>query len=258
MSSMFLNEAVLADFSVRRFKKTDPFPWTSLDQVLSPDAFAVLLENFPPKTLFEWVEGKAGQHFVRSHDRWFLDYRPDLESRPGVAGPGDLPEVWRNFVHELETSAVYRDLIHRCLDRTDVHVRFNWHRGVTGSEVCPHVDKDAKIGTHIFYFNTAEDWDASWGGSTLVLDGKDPGATNPDFEDFASARPVENLGNKSFLFKNAPEAWHGVRRLTCPEGVERLLFNAVWEGPPVAAASSRPAGRLEASVRRRVAGLRGR
>jgi hypothetical protein len=35
----------------------------------------------------------------------------------------------------------------------------------------------------------------------------------------------------SFLFKNTPNAWHGVSALTCPTGSYRRLFNIIFEGP---------------------------
>jgi hypothetical protein len=36
--------------------------------------------------------------------------------------------------------------------------------------VSPHCDSPKKLGSHIFYLNTKEDWDPSWGGETLILD----------------------------------------------------------------------------------------
>ena len=37
--------------------------------------------------------------------------------------------------------------------------------------------------------------------------------------------------NRSFLFKNTADAWHGVRALTCPANSYRRLFNVVFETP---------------------------
>ena len=86
-----------------------------------------------------------------------------------------------------------------------------------------------KLGSHIFYFNTAEDWDPAWGGETLILD--DGGRFNqksaPDFEEFERIIASENLGNHSLLFHRQGNSWHGVREIRCPEGRYRKIFIVV-------------------------------
>ena len=64
---------------------------------------------------------------------------------------------------------------------------------------------------------------------------------NPDYEDFTSKQPVQIVDNYSFLFKNQPEAWHGVEPLRCPEGSYRRLFNIIFEFPPEYKADSETA-----------------
>jgi hypothetical protein len=86
-----------------------------------------------------------------------------------------------------------------------------------------------KIGTHILYFNTSSDWKPAWGGQTLVLAGKTTEALNPDFTDFQSYQAAQITDNHSFLFKNTPDAWHGVTALTSPPGNYRRLFNIIFE-----------------------------
>jgi hypothetical protein len=99
--------------------------------------------------------------------------------------------------------------------------------GYSGSEVSPHRDAEDKIGTHIFYFNRSADWSPEWGGETLVLAGKRVPTLNPDFSDFDQQVAIPILDNASFLFKNEPDAWHGVRPLHAPEGHYRRLFNVI-------------------------------
>jgi hypothetical protein len=111
------------------------------------------------------------------------------------------------------------------------HCYFSWHLGTDGAEVCPHVDAPRKLGTHIFYFNTADDWEPAWGGSTLVLSDHPADCAAPDFSDFRRVERTETNGNRSFLFKNQPNAWHGVRTLRCPADAQRRLFNVVIQYP---------------------------
>ena len=135
------------------------------------------------------------------------------------------------FIEEIETSKKYHDFIKSLFQVTDFKIRYAWHMGVTNSEVSPHKDAEQKVGTHIFYFNTSKDWETSWDGSTLVLGNKLSNSMNPDFSDFATATPTQFTNNHSFLFKNTPNAWHGVKPLTCPEGKYRRLFNVIFEFP---------------------------
>lgn len=83
-----------------------------------------------------------------------------------------------------------------------------------------------------FYFNDPSTWDASWGGSTLVLCDRTTEAMDPDFDDLGSAVPVQTLGNHSFLFRNEPDGWHGVKPVQCPEGAYRRLFNVIFVVTP--------------------------
>ena len=110
----------------------------------------------------------------------------------------------------------------------------------------PHVDSAKKIGTHIFYFNTSEDWRPEWGGATLVLGGKRTPAMNPDFDDFTDVEAAQIIDNRSFLFRNSAQSWHGVRALTSPAGSYRQLFNVIFEFP--AEPQPRPTGQGRTTV----------
>jgi hypothetical protein len=229
MASKFLDESVMAAFDVDAFLATRPFPWHTLDGLLTDVGFEALRNDYPPLELFDWHAGRRGRRYVKPQDRYFLEYDSTAQAAPGNAGPDDLPAAWRQFIDELETSAPYRALIEQIIDSPIQLVRYTWHMGVTGSEVCPHIDTDTKMATNIFYFNTVDDWDPAWGGNTIILDGKKPGVEYPDFGDFDAGETLEYLGNRSLLFRNTADAWHGVRPLTCPEGSYRRIFNVVFE-----------------------------
>jgi hypothetical protein len=228
----FFDPHVLESLTLEEFRAREPFPWHSFDGLLTDDAFARLRADFPRRDLFEWREGLQGQHYTRPHDRWFLEYRPDEPSAPGSARLSDLPDVWQRFLGELQGNTHYRELVTEWLGLDEYELRLTWHLGVTGSEVSPHLDTDKKIGTHIYYFNSADDWDPAWGGNLLVLKNDANGRKDPDFSDLTQEAEVDTLGNRSFLFKNSPRSLHGVRRLECPSGRYRRLFNVCYEHPP--------------------------
>lgn len=229
-----LDESALARLDAGVATPT-PFPHLPIDGLLTPSAFEAL-RTFPPIERFARHAGIARHHGQRPHDRYYLaldesryDVYRDDDHEQGVIGRGELPEAWRAFVDALETNPVYRSLVADLMGSDELRWRYAWHLGHAGSEVSPHKDDPAKAGTHLLYFNTADDWDPAWGGDTLLLHGPTTSRENPDFDDFAACEPVASLGNRSLLFANRPDAWHGVRALDCPTDRHRKLFTVVFE-----------------------------
>ncbi len=244
----YLNEQTIQAFSAGQFQHRKPFPWFAFDTFLRPDAFQLLHTHFPALSLFETHRGIERANRQRPHDRYYLAfersiYRDDMQparpaaaltatdtaGRDGVVDLPDLPLPWQEFIEELRTSAVYLDFIDRMLESGPLTVRFAWHMGFSGSEVSPHRDSEKKAGTHIFYFNTSEDWEREWGGAILVLGNKRVKRKNPDVADFGDVEAVDIRNNRSFLFKNTSDAWHGVEPLQSPGGQFRRLFNVIFE-----------------------------
>ena len=127
--------------------------------------------------------GYKRAHGQQSHDRLALQYRPTLEKI--------LASSWNHFIHELQSDA-YKSFWREMLSlspRTPIILTMHWHYAPPGASVSPHTDARRKIGSHIFYFNTPEDWDEAWGGQTLVLDdgGKWPRHSAPDYADLREA-----------------------------------------------------------------------
>ncbi|MEL6468903.1 MAG: 2OG-Fe(II) oxygenase [Cyanobacteria bacterium J06623_4] len=237
----YLDLGKLQNFDVAQFRANRPFPWSNLKGFLTDSGFKVLCDSFPSLDLFEEHSGIRRNNNQRPHNRYYLAYETSIyhaaaqdssQNAKGVVRSSDLPMPWQRFIQELTTSEDYRKFITAAFDVSEYRIRFAWHVGFSGCEVSPHVDSPDKIGTHILYFNTSADWDDEWGGNTLVLDGKQTDVKNPEYEDFNSARSIRITDNHSFLFKNAPGAWHGVKPLTCPAGAYRRLFNIIFEFPP--------------------------
>lgn len=244
----FLSAASIRQFAPDNFLGRAHFPWCDLPGFLTPEAFAALNESFPPLAAFEHHVGLKRSHGQRPHDRFYLAYEASiyhrkgkgdyaLEGDAGTVGHEDLPRVWQEFLSELKNDDAYQTMIRQVLGSEPLTMRFAWHIGSTGSEVSPHRDARDKVGTHIFYFNTADDWQPAWGGSILALGGKRVPNMNPEFEDFDAEHAIDIRDNRSFLFKNTEQAWHGVRALTCPPGSYRRLFNVIFETPQAPRAS---------------------
>ena len=230
--SEFFNAAFLRDFAPADFTSRRPFPWADFAGILTPSAWEKLYQSYPPLALFEHHEGLERAHNQRPHDRYYLAYEQSIyhkgEKSAGVVHHNQLPDPWQAFLTELQNAPAYRTFIADLLETRNLTPRFAWHVGRYGSEVSPHRDADNKIGTHIFYFNTHDDWNMDWGGATLVLGGKKTSGLNPDFSDFETEEASEIRDNHSFLFKNTLEAWHGVRALSAPPGNYRRLFNVIF------------------------------
>lgn len=233
MSSPFLNYKMMSAVDPGEFRSKVPFPWINVESFLTAEGFKTLLHDYPHIDLFEQHRGIKRRFGQKPHDRYYLAYGESIHHPLGYGGPGvahreDLSPSWRDFIDELETGP-YGNFVEKLLRCVKVKPRYDWHIGRSGSEVSPHMDADAKVATHLFFFNTSEDWDAGWGGETLILDGKTPDAMNPRFNDFARRTPIKVLNNHSLLFQNTDNAWHGVEALRCPAGAMRRLFNVVFE-----------------------------
>ncbi len=220
-----IDQQVLQDCVDARldFQATKPFPWRNIQGFLRPEIFHQLAAELPDPSLFENHIGKSRAYGQKSHDRLALQVRPGLLPK--------LSPRWQQFIKELYSPA-YRNFWRQMLGlgpHSPVILTMHWHYAPAGASVSPHTDARRKIGSHIFYFNTPEEWDESWGGQTLVLDaqGRWPRHSAPNFEDLQEVGASQILGNRSFLFAQTSESWHGVRELTCPPGVYRKVFIVV-------------------------------
>ncbi len=195
-----------------------PYPYYNAEGVITPEGFDELLANMPPLEMFEkkfGYERRAGQ---APHDRYSLEYTPDMP----------VPAPWKTFIDEL-CSDDYRREIARLLGAKKIEFRFHWHYTPTGCDVSPHCDARREHGSHLFYFNSKEEWDPAWGGSTLVLDdgGRLDFNSAPDYDEFDGIHECESIGNYSSLMLRTDHSWHAVRPISCPEDHLRRIFIVV-------------------------------
>lgn len=240
LTQTFINLELLETFDRQAFLDRQPFPWVNLEGFLTPEGFEVLDRAFPPLDLFEKHSGIERAYGQRPHNRYYLAYESSIyqgkyieKSDKGIVRRKELPQVWQEFMTDLETNEPYHSWIQSLFGVTQYNVRYAWHVGFRGCEVSPHMDSPDKVGTHILYFNTSEAWKAEWGGATLVLSDKQTESLNPNVSDFGKVEASSIVDNRSFLFKNDPNGWHGVEPLNCPDGAYRRLFNIIFEFPEV-------------------------
>ena len=214
----YLDYARLDALDGEAFRNQKPYPWVNPEGALTAAAYRTLRDNLPDVSLFDGYFGVNRAHGQQSHDRYVLEYRDGL----------DLPAPWQAFVDELR-GARYRDFLRRLFGVRSLYLNFHWHYTPNGCSVSPHCDAKHKLGSQIFYLNTEDDWDPAWGGETLILDdrGRFGRRSAPAFEDFDQVLPSQALGNRSLIFMQTGNSWHGVRPIQCPEGKLRKVFIVV-------------------------------
>lgn len=215
LKEKLIDYAVLKKFDIDLFIRKNPFPYGEINGLLLKDKFEKLREELPHKKLFSEQKGNHRRYGQKSHDRLSLDFNS--------ATP--VSKTWKNLVDEIETGK-YREFINRVLGTDKFHFKYHWHYTESAASVSPHCDAEWKLGSHIFYFNSHQNWDPIWGGQTVILD--DNGEKNfrsaPDFNDFKRQIEIPCIGNHSLLFKRTNHSWHGVRRINCPENKLRRVF----------------------------------
>lgn len=220
MKTHYLDEGRLDALNATEFQQREPYPWTNAEGLVSDSGFGELIDTLPRLDQCEQVFGKTRKFGQQSHDRYALEYRQGLA----------LSQPWQDFIDELDGPR-YRNFLRRMFGHGNFRLRYHWHYTPTGCSVSPHCDSKHKLGSHIFYLNTPDNWSQDWGGETLILDdnGRFGSDSSPGFSDFDRAMPAEAIGNWSLLFGRKGNSWHGVKEINCPEGELRKVFIVVVE-----------------------------
>jgi hypothetical protein len=214
----YLNFDMLESVDTGQFNSAHPYPSWLPRGLLTDDGFQALLENMPALELFDGVFGKERRAGQTPHDRYSLEYRPGTP----------VPAPWKEFIDEL-CSDRYRLEVARIFGARKIEFRFHWHYTPSGASVSPHCDASREHGSHLFYFNSEDDWDPAWGGQTLLLDdgGRLSYDSAPALEEFDDIVTVDAVGNCSALLKRCDHGWHAVRAIDCPEDRLRRVFIVV-------------------------------
>jgi hypothetical protein len=214
----YLDIEKLRGLSCEEFRAIEPYPHYNTEGMLTAAGFEDLLHNMPPLETFDDIFGKERRAGQAPHDRYSLEYKPDTP----------VPQPWKEFIGELCSDA-YRREIERLLGARKVEFRFHWHYTPSGCDVSPHCDARREHGSHLFYFNSEDDWDPEWGGATLALDdgGRLSYDSAPSLEEFDAVHEFQTIGNYSALMLRTDHAWHAVRPIRCPQDRLRRIFIVV-------------------------------
>ena len=206
---------------------TDFCPHANFVDFIKPTQYKKLLKDFPSDKLFKDEFPKDRKHGQRPHCRRFFCIGETQGSKyfdEYLIDPVRLPPIWQNFIMTLSNSLDYKRFIKTALDVKNFKIRFDFHRTRGGLDVSPHVDSVGKIGSHLFYF-MSEDWTERDGGKTIFYRGKKVDRMNPEPEDFEDYITTSVIGNRSCLFKNVEDGWHGVTQVNSI--VHRQICNVV-------------------------------
>ncbi|NKB80985.1 MAG: hypothetical protein GKS05_03630 [Nitrospirales bacterium] len=214
----YLNLQRLKAIDPKAFQEIKPYPWINPENFLTTEGYQQLLSTLPDVSLFQQRFGMKRAHGQQSHDRYTLEYHDKLP----------LPTPWKDFVAELR-GREYQTFLQRLLHVHSLELTFHWHYTPNGCSVSPHCDAKHKLGSHIFYFNTENDWQENWGGETVILDdgGRLGRKSAPQFEDFQRTMVSRAIGNYSLLFARKDHSWHGVQAIQCPDDSLRKVFIVV-------------------------------
>jgi len=155
----YLDHDKLAAIDADAFSDTKPYPFINPTGLLTDDGYSRLVENQLDVSVLTPSFGRKRSHGQYSHDRYVLEYRPGLAV---------VPTAWQEFIAELH-GPQYARFIKRLYRCRSFKMNMHWHYAPKGCSVSPHCDAAHKMGSHIFYLNTADDWDPEWGGATLIL-----------------------------------------------------------------------------------------
>lgn len=215
MTTRFLDPEKLQSLDPVDFSAQHPFPNINPAGLITDQGFSELVRTLPDLSIFKPTFGRPRKYGQAPHDRYTLKYQKGLP----------LPDTWNAFLTELQGKE-YQTFLSRMFQKTFFTLDFFWFFTPSGCSVSPHCDHKDKVGAHLFYMNTPDDWDSAWGGETLLLDdgGTLARASAPDFSDFQRTISSKSVGNYSLLFARTPNSWHGVKEISCPDGYYRKLF----------------------------------
>lgn len=127
---------------------------------------------------------------------------------------------WQNFIRYI-VSNDYRlsleNYINKELSTCQIEVNI-WGYPNSGF-LAPHIDKDKKFVTQLFYFNTK--WEDNWGGSLRILNSN-------NINDFG--HEIFPNTKDSIILTQSNNSWHAVTRQRGPQDIVRKVVQLIfWE-----------------------------
>ncbi|AUG78264.1 2OG-Fe(II) oxygenase superfamily protein [Kitasatospora sp. MMS16-BH015] len=191
----------------------EPFDYYHLDETFEPAQAERLRASFP-EAGFTKVSSADPQ---KTYTMWTRVLHPADESEAT-----ELPEPWREFLAEV-TGPAYRAQLSELtgIDLAESPVEVNLWRYPHDCWLDPHVDKESKLVTQVFYFNRP--WPEEWGGNLLLLGS---GAVTD------VARRVAPADNTSVVLVRSGNSWHAVEKAgPANPGAARLSAQVIFLRP---------------------------
>ncbi|MGB9288202.1 MAG: hypothetical protein WCC31_05810 [Terracidiphilus sp.] len=112
----YLNQNALEHLSSEIFQARQPYPWTGIENSLTPEGFETLRLNLPDVARFNKMVGVKRAYGQGPHDRFLLHYQPWLE----------LAEPWKEFIAELQGDT-YQSFLRRMLGPHQFILTLEWY-----------------------------------------------------------------------------------------------------------------------------------
>ena len=206
--------------SARAYGSGEPFPHIVLDEVLTADAFAAAVRDFPG------IEDEFWKGYLHVNETKYCNVHPDTwaQSLQDVAKEFCSPE----FVAYLERLTGISNLIpDYTMDGGGLHQTLRGgHLNIHADFTTHHTHEDwARRVNILLYLN--EEWQDDWGGKLELWDS---GMT-------ACQARVTPAGNRMLVFTTADDTFHGhPDGLTCPPDLARrslAMYYFTEESAPV-------------------------
>lgn len=193
-------------------KHTEPFPWYEVPNALNVNERKALIDSYP-QTEFTCCENNEGDKPYKMYLRqaYHSNNNDQLHtfSDPWQAFLAQLVSI--EYRHQLETELN--------LDLSHCDIELNLWKYKHGCYLAPHLDKDNKFLTQLFYFN--ESWDPSWGGALRLL--------NSDKLDDVGVELFPDT-TSSVVFQQSHLSWHAVtKQLSNDEHSRNIVQLIYWQ-----------------------------
>lgn len=188
-----------------------PFEWFRIKQPLAQAVRKALITSFPNQD-YTWCIKNTGDkpykmQVLKVYDEGKINILNTIHTHQ-----------WHQFLKEL-VSQEYRTTLAQILDKdlSRCHTELNLWKYPNGGFLAPHLDKDDKIISQLFYFN--QDWDQSWGGSLRLL--------QSNMMDNCVAEVFPNTGD-SVILTQSNCSWHAVSKQLAPHNTVRNVVQLIF------------------------------
>lgn len=198
---MILDTSKLNDLieNKKSILKKKPYPHANPQGLIKGDFFKNLMENTPSSD--EEISGGVFNNTpygIKSHIKY--------EERNKIK----LPDIWQEFLYELENGGEYKEFISEFIKRKDWHLEYEWSY-LWKQSLHVHPDSERKLFTHLFYLLDETNWNEDWGGQTTVFFKPKFGKNKSNkFEDYKKTWNPKIVGNYSFFFVKSEKSFHGI------------------------------------------------